>query len=221
MMASTARIKTGYWCLLPGVLGAVPTQLPCRRQAFRRVLCTVSITGVRCAGMPHDSRQRVRATASHAFPWTAAAFYTETLAERNGGTSRITEHGFFPAMFGAMWRSKTVCAAGASTNLAQALSTGAYCRHATRFTRAAQPSSLHTFFLPPPCLLHRPLSRAALVQLLRTQGYIAMFTAPSSSFADRQPSAEHAIVLLHFPRLVMALLVHKNASVVQYLRRHA
>ena len=86
--------------------------------------------------------------------------------------------------------------------------------------RVVQPSSLHTFLLPPPCFQHRPLFWTAVVHLLTEQNPSApcLPQSPRASAMVLQPSTEHATVLLscfvHFPLIEMALLMH--ASVVQY-----
>ena len=89
------------WCLLAGVLRAVPAQLERRRPAFRRV-CAVSVAAVRFAGMPRCSRHSVGAAVNHALAWTAPVFAAETLALGGGGAARHGARLVLPAaVFGA------------------------------------------------------------------------------------------------------------------------
>ena len=90
------------WCLLAGVLLAVPAPLDCRRQAFP--FQNIPLFRQVCAVPYAASCLLVGAAAKHAFSFAAAMFAAETLAFRGGGAARHGARLLSAAVFGAMRR---------------------------------------------------------------------------------------------------------------------
>ena len=61
--------------------------------------------------------------------------------------------------------------------------------------RVVQPLIVHSFVLPPPCNLHSPLAKAAVVQLLAEQNPMAPCLAhsPRALIAVSHPAVEHIL----------------------------
>ena len=93
------------------MLLTVPTPLDRRRQAFtchnippRFRVFAVPFAAVRYAGLPLSAFHHVGAATKHAFAWTAAVFYADTLESRGGGAARHGARLLSTAVFAAIRR---------------------------------------------------------------------------------------------------------------------